>query len=149
MMRIQRYIILVSFIVAAILTPTPDPINQTIMALPAVILYQVSILLVWRINKKRKFVNQVAFTDIPEDLLADEVKSQPAVKQDLYPLSNEITDSSVTKTPIIVPRSPDSKNSKINDVIVRPKPVRPVIVRAAPVRSVGRFMDIVGQSVVV
>ncbi|HSW48501.1 MAG TPA: twin-arginine translocase subunit TatC [Candidatus Saccharimonadales bacterium] len=38
-----RYVILVSFIVAAILTPTPDPINQTIMALPIILLYVITI----------------------------------------------------------------------------------------------------------
>lgn len=39
----QKYIILISFIVAAILTPTPDVINQLIMALPIILLYQISI----------------------------------------------------------------------------------------------------------
>lgn len=52
MMRMQRYIILASFILAAILTPTPDPVNQAIMALPMVILYQVGVVLVWLVNKK-------------------------------------------------------------------------------------------------
>lgn len=49
----QRVVILVSFIVAAILTPTPDPINQTLMALPIILLYQTSIVVVWRQNKRR------------------------------------------------------------------------------------------------
>lgn len=39
-----RHVVLVSFILAAILTPTPDPINQTIMAAPLIILYLFSIL---------------------------------------------------------------------------------------------------------
>jgi sec-independent protein translocase protein TatC len=54
MLRAQRYIILISFIVAAILTPTPDPINQTIMALPVVLLYQISIVLIVVSNSKAK-----------------------------------------------------------------------------------------------
>lgn len=49
----QRYVILFSFIAAAILTPTPDPMNQTIMALPAIALYQVGIVLVWLANRER------------------------------------------------------------------------------------------------
>lgn len=51
MMGAQRYIILFSFIAAAILTPTPDPVNQAIMALPAILLYQVGIVLVWLVNR--------------------------------------------------------------------------------------------------
>lgn len=54
LMRIQRYVILISFIVAAILTPTPDPVNQTIMALPIIALYQFSVVLIWFINRRNK-----------------------------------------------------------------------------------------------
>lgn len=51
-MRYQRHVILGSFAVAAILTPTPDPWNQTLMAIPMILLYQVGILLVWITNRK-------------------------------------------------------------------------------------------------
>lgn len=54
MMRAQRYIILFSFIAAAMLTPTPDPLNQTIMALPAILLYQVGVILVWLVNRNKR-----------------------------------------------------------------------------------------------
>ena len=37
-----RYVILASFIVAAIITPTPDPINQLLMAGPIIVLYLLS-----------------------------------------------------------------------------------------------------------
>lgn len=52
LMKFQRIVIVLSFVVAAIITPTPDPINQTIMALPVIILYEISILLVYFKNKK-------------------------------------------------------------------------------------------------
>ncbi len=50
MWRSFRYAILLIFIVAAILTPTPDIINQTLMALPMTLLYLLSIgvAYVWR-----------------------------------------------------------------------------------------------------
>jgi sec-independent protein translocase protein TatC len=40
--RVRRYSIVVIFVVAAVLTP-PDPISQTLMALPLLLLYEVSI----------------------------------------------------------------------------------------------------------
>jgi sec-independent protein translocase protein TatC len=40
----RRYAILIIFIVAAILTPTPDPFNQTLMAIPLMVLYEIGIL---------------------------------------------------------------------------------------------------------
>lgn len=52
LMKYQGYIILGSFIVAAILTPTPDPLNQTIMAIPIIILYELSVALIWLKNRK-------------------------------------------------------------------------------------------------
>jgi sec-independent protein translocase protein TatC len=42
--RNRKYAILFNFIVAAILTPTPDIFNQTMMALPMCLLYEVGIL---------------------------------------------------------------------------------------------------------
>ena len=52
LMKKQRIIVLISFIIAAVLTPTPDPINQTIMAVPIIVLYQASIIVVWQQNKR-------------------------------------------------------------------------------------------------
>jgi len=40
----RRYAVLIAFIVAAILTPTPDVFNQTLMAVPMIILYEVGII---------------------------------------------------------------------------------------------------------
>jgi len=42
----RKYAVLVAFIVAAILTPTPDVVNQLFMAGPLIILYEVSIIAV-------------------------------------------------------------------------------------------------------
>ncbi len=54
LMRAQRWVILGSFVIAAILTPTPDPMNQLIMTLPIVLLYQFSIMLVWFVNRRER-----------------------------------------------------------------------------------------------
>ena len=43
--RFRPYAIAGSFLLAAIITPTMDPVNQTIVAIPIVILYEVGILL--------------------------------------------------------------------------------------------------------
>jgi sec-independent protein translocase protein TatC len=40
----RKYSILIAFIIAAILTPTPDIFNQTLMAVPMIILYEIGIL---------------------------------------------------------------------------------------------------------
>ena len=45
-------IILINFIIAAILTPTPDIVNQMMMGVPLLILYEVSVLSVWVFGRK-------------------------------------------------------------------------------------------------
>jgi sec-independent protein translocase protein TatC len=49
-----------AFIVAAILTPTPDPFNQCLMALPMYIFYEVGIVSAGFFNKKPAAVTQPA-----------------------------------------------------------------------------------------
>ncbi len=46
LLRLEKWVLLLSFIVAAILTPTPDVFNQLLMAVPLIILYQLSVVLV-------------------------------------------------------------------------------------------------------
>jgi sec-independent protein translocase protein TatC len=49
-----KYAILISFIAAAILTPSPDPWNQTIFAAPMIGLYVISIGVAWIVAPRRE-----------------------------------------------------------------------------------------------
>lgn len=49
----RKYAVLLSFIIAAILTPTPDVVNQLLMAVPLLVLYEVSIVAVWLFGRRR------------------------------------------------------------------------------------------------
>jgi sec-independent protein translocase protein TatC len=53
LLRFERYLIVFSFLIAGILTPTPDLVNQTIMAVPVILLYQMSVLLIWLTNRRQ------------------------------------------------------------------------------------------------
>lgn len=44
--RNRKYAVLISFVIAAILTPTPDVVNQVLMGGPLVVLYEIGILAV-------------------------------------------------------------------------------------------------------
>jgi sec-independent protein translocase protein TatC len=50
--RYRKWAFLGAFIVAAILTPTPDPFNQCLMALPMYIFYEVGIISAGFFRKK-------------------------------------------------------------------------------------------------
>lgn len=46
LLKSERWVIVLSFVAAAIITPTPDPLNQTIIALPIVFVYQLGVVAV-------------------------------------------------------------------------------------------------------
>ncbi len=54
LMNYQRHMIVGSFIVAAIVSPTPDVVNQTILAAPMIVMYQLGIIAVWLRNRRRR-----------------------------------------------------------------------------------------------
>lgn len=54
LLALTKWVVLASFVAAAIITPTPDPFNQVIMAGPIIVLYIVSILLIKILNRKRR-----------------------------------------------------------------------------------------------
>ena len=63
--RNRKYAFLINFIIAAILTPTPDVVNQLMMAGPLIVLYEVSVVGVWLFGKKQ-------FGGFVDDQLEDE-----------------------------------------------------------------------------
>jgi sec-independent protein translocase protein TatC len=52
--KYRRHAIVAIFIIAAIITPTPDPITQTVFALPLYALYEGAIIVGRRVEKKRE-----------------------------------------------------------------------------------------------
>jgi len=52
--KFNRWWIVISFVIGAILTPTPDPLSQTLMAGPMIVLYNLSILIAWVITRRRE-----------------------------------------------------------------------------------------------
>jgi sec-independent protein translocase protein TatC len=47
-----KYAILLAFVISAIITPTPDMVTQTILAVPMIGLYAISILIAWAFGKR-------------------------------------------------------------------------------------------------
>jgi sec-independent protein translocase protein TatC len=49
-----RYMVVVVFVVAAVVTPTPDPLTQTLVAVPLLVLYAVGVVLAFIFGRDRK-----------------------------------------------------------------------------------------------
>lgn len=59
-----RHSIVVILILAAIITPTPDPVNQMVFAFPLIILYEISILVSKIVEKTQKKKDQMNNNDL-------------------------------------------------------------------------------------
>jgi sec-independent protein translocase protein TatC len=65
LMKSEKWVIVISFIVAAIITPTPDPINQTIIAGPVVVVYQIGVIIILAsIFKKHRAEKKLRKTEL-------------------------------------------------------------------------------------
>ena len=77
LMSYQGKIILISFIIAAVVSPTPDALNQALLASPMIIMYQAGILLVWFKNKRLISRRQREQTRMPVPALASTALLRP------------------------------------------------------------------------
>ncbi len=84
--RLQKPVIIGSFIVAAILTPTPDPINQLIMVAPMILLFELSCFLVMMTNNTNN-KNTSNIVDVPKPIFDSTLakESVEPVKPQVHP----------------------------------------------------------------
>jgi sec-independent protein translocase protein TatC len=54
LLKFNKYAIVLAFVVAAVLTPSTDPFTQTLLAVPMFGLYNISILIVWLLERARR-----------------------------------------------------------------------------------------------
>ncbi|MEZ4401001.1 MAG: twin-arginine translocase subunit TatC [Kofleriaceae bacterium] len=52
--RFNRWFIVVAFVVGAVLTPSADVVSQTMMAVPMIVLYNLSILVAWMVVRNKQ-----------------------------------------------------------------------------------------------
>lgn len=50
----RKHAVVILFVVAAIITPSPDPISMTIVAIPLIVLYEMSFLVAGNVEKNKK-----------------------------------------------------------------------------------------------
>lgn len=86
-----RYVILGSFIVAAVITPTPDPVNQAIMAIPIILLYFLSIFVIIFMNRKPRRAKASAFPEIEISKLNDLLKEKNSPLAPVISTSQSVT----------------------------------------------------------
>lgn len=108
----QRFVIVGAFIAAAFITPTPDGVNQTLIALPIILVYQLGVIAVWRINRKTR--RMTAATSAPASAgVAEPVGTvpQPTPIHQPQPSANQRATELIRQLP--APRSAATTINKV------------------------------------
>ncbi|HET7630196.1 MAG TPA: twin-arginine translocase subunit TatC [Candidatus Saccharimonadales bacterium] len=132
----ERYLVVLAFIAAAMITPTPDMLNQSLIAVPIILIYQLGVVAVVLINRRQRAA-QAHRTKIMK--LADisaKAPIRPAgqIELDPEPLAAQLSKPMVTK-PMIVDTTISVRSGQLK------RPDRPATIqpRRRPGRSTSRL----------
>ena len=139
LMSYQRHIIVGSFIVAALISPTPDALNQTILASPMVAMYQVGVVAVWSSSRSRKKSTHKVVAE-PRRVVsqrADSLLELPS--EQLLGIHPSTPQVAATKTRGAILAQPTItqpvRPTRSMDGFTVSRPTRPAIPRAVPART--------------
>ncbi len=135
LLKSQKFVIAGAFIAAAIITPTPDALNQSLVAGPIILIYQVGVVAVWLINRKRQqaeAVNPPEASTPPEPVSpapkpVSPVPVKPATKRPAAPVL--ALDGMTANRPVKRPAQVERK---------KPEPARPLPKLSRPSPNSGR-----------
>jgi sec-independent protein translocase protein TatC len=131
----ERHVILFAFIIAALISPSPDVTNQTILAVPIIIMYQIGLFMVWfqgRSSRKKNPMRatQRIVTPAPQAVIRPRASAlTPAVSQAPTPMSQQATETKRQPRPtrpVMDVAGPQRLTSPSSATIAQ----RPTVVRA-------------------
>ncbi|HSW81191.1 MAG TPA: twin-arginine translocase subunit TatC [Candidatus Saccharimonas sp.] len=131
LMKWQRYVIVAAFLIGAVISPTPDIMNQTFLALPVIAMYELGVVMVWlqnrsRLRKARK--QSAAVVPVVQPIMADAIPLEALRELQRAPLS--VQKQSLPVRPVTA--------QKQTAPVTRPavRPARPMFNDIAPVSKV-------------
>lgn len=147
LMSYQRHMIVASFVMAAIVSPTPDVVNQTLLAAPIVVMYQVGIIIVWMKQKGKKAKTRklkAAQNQTYEPVLAatGPIAAKPETRQRLQPLhpiqQRQFADVRATAMPVSAQGSPKTVANKQSHPQMQTPTTQSRVIRRSSVPSTSR-----------
>jgi sec-independent protein translocase protein TatC len=81
--KFNRWFVVIAFVIGALLTPSPDVVSQIMMATPMIALYNLSIIISWRITLRRERANKdlEAREKAADEAEREELRKRKAAKQ--------------------------------------------------------------------
>ena len=84
----RKYLYVGAFAISLLMPSSPDPLSQVSLAIPIIVLYEFSVLLIWAVNRKKlATLSRAASTLLPE--LKDDVETIFADAQEHFSIARE------------------------------------------------------------
>lgn len=114
LLKSQRFVIAGAFVVAAMITPTPDAFNQAMVASPIILIYQFGAIVVSTSNRRMrkaalKAQTLVAAKPAPKSTAAHAAVAQPVVAKTFMKRSMDMV---AVQPPVSKPATPTTRASK-------------------------------------
>ncbi|HRF28956.1 MAG TPA: twin-arginine translocase subunit TatC [Candidatus Saccharibacteria bacterium] len=119
----QRYVIAGSFIVAAMITPTPDAVNQAMVAGPIIVIYQLGVIAVFNMNRRARKTAKKQQVKTKDD-------ARPVAKQPVVTAIQPVTRSSTAPHPVAATVVTKPKVKRFSDI--QPSPSTQSVQRLRP-----------------
>ena len=143
LMKSEKWVILIAFIIAAIITPTPDPINQTIIAGPVVAVYQIGVVAVLvsiaKASRRRK-AQAREIIEASEQPIAESLETVAEPEETpTTPRLAEVIETTTEPTPsVATPQAIPTQSKVIDGFTRRPlqvpqRPSQPLRPQARPI----------------
>lgn len=140
LMGFQRFVILVAFILAAIISPTPDITNQAMLAVPIIVMYQVGVILVWiqsRTQRRAGQLKQEQSRPAAQPIIR-RTEATPRPVTTIQPAAKSQTPIAAPKPkPVAATRRP-AQRVQVMDIGPAPGPRRPIARPVIPARPAPR-----------
>ncbi len=114
MLKYERHIIVGSLVIALILPFTYDPLTQFLIALPIVALYNLSILLVWFVNRKRIRIQNIPSV-VKRPAHMTRITAAPIAKKPLSPTKKPLPKKVSMEFRVSPPVHPKKMTKKTTD----------------------------------
>jgi sec-independent protein translocase protein TatC len=121
----RKYVIVAAFGIAIVLPSAPDPLSQVILAAPIIVLYEISNVLIWIVNRKRPVLVPVT-DDEPAQEQSQTHAPQAEVTRPMPPSMTQVFERSRSTEPTTTPVSPISQQVAQIQKTLSPRPRRSI-----------------------
>jgi sec-independent protein translocase protein TatC len=133
----ERFVILFAFIAAAMITPTPDPTNQAMIAVPIILIYQIGVVAVIIINRRQRRSKQIEEVNLEPGPLPEVI---PVFDEEPAPVQPQPVEPEPAQTPVLTPEPVAAQRRRPRPRIISDiRPVRAVRLRPDARPGAGRL----------